>query len=244
MTSIVDIQQRIRATWPALWVAGGLSLMLLVYGNGVSSIEPDTRERFLLWSNLSFLALLLTVAVARVRLTWQELGLQSTALLRSAAAGAALSAVAIVPVAFIALAPLVTGEPVEAEEITGRSGAEMAYFLGFRQPIGTAVFEEVAFRGVLYGAWQRVGGYRTAIIASAAVFAAWHLVITSRTVGNSGVVSAPPAVVLGVIASLAGLFVGGLIFAYLRWRTGSVAAAAVAHWLVVAAMSLAVWSVG
>jgi membrane protease YdiL (CAAX protease family) len=81
-----------------------------------------------------------------------------------------------------------------------------------------------------------------AILESAAFISAWHLVITTRTVAESGVVDQPAMVTLGTAVSLAGLFVGGVLFAYLRWRTGSIAAAVVAHWLVVAAMSLAVWS--
>ena len=43
---------------------------------------------------------------------------------------------------------------------------------------------------------------------------------------------------------MAGLFVGGMIFAYLRWKTGSIAAPAVAHWLIVALMAAAIWVVG
>ena len=42
---------------------------------------------------------------------------------------------------------------------------------------------------------------------------------------------------------LIGLFVGGLFFALLRWHTGSIAAAVVAHWLIVAFMSITVWAV-
>ena len=151
---------------------------------------------------------------------------------------------AIPPVAFITLAPLFNGGPVEAPDITERSGVSMAFFLLFRQPVGTALFEEVAFRGVLYGVWQRAGGDRGALVATAATFSLWHLVITSRTVIESGVVSTPPAVIAGVAVSLVGLFVGGLIFAYLRWHTQSIAAAVVAHWLIVALMTVAVWSVG
>jgi membrane protease YdiL (CAAX protease family) len=241
VTGFAEVRRRALAVRPDVWVATGLSALVLAYGNSISTVDPDVRERFLLWSNLAFLALLLGIAVPWARLSWDELGLRWGAVRSSAAWGAAISVVAMLPVAFIAIAPLVTGDPIEAEGISERSAGELAYFLGFRQPLGTALFEEMTFRGVLYGAWQRVGGARTAVLASAGVFAAWHLVITSRTVAESGVVGAPPAVAAGVVVSLAGLFVGGLIFGWLRWRTGSIAAAAVAHWLIVAAMASAVW---
>ena len=245
MAPQVDLPERLTKLRPEVWAALGCSAALLIYGNTVSSFPLQTREQFLLWSNLALMAALLAWALGMARLTMRDLGLTPRSVPASAVVGAALSgAVAIPPVAFVALAPLFIGGPVEAPEITNRSGAAMASFLLLRQPVGTALFEEVAFRGVLYGAWQRVGGDRAALLATSAVFSLWHLVITSRTVAESGVVGSPPAVALGVIVSLAGLFVGGLIFAYLRWHTGSIAAAVVAHWLIVAAISLTVWAMG
>ena len=245
MASIVDVRQRVANVRPEVRVAVGLSAVLLIYGNVVSSFPDDTRGQFLLWSNLALMAGLLAWALGGARLTVLEIGLDPRNAVGSAFFGVIISVVAAVPpVVFIALAPLFSGSPVEAPEITERSGAAMAYFLLFRQPVGTALFEEVAFRGVLYGVWRRAGGERVAFLATAGTFSLWHLVITSRTVVESGVVSHPAAVVAGVIVSLAGLFVGGLIFAFLRWHTRSIAAAAVAHWLIVAAMTVAVWTMG
>lgn len=245
MASPVDLPQRLTRVRPELWAALGCSALLLIYGNATSSFPHDMRERFLLWSNMALMAALLAWAVTLARLTVHEMGLGLRSAPGSAAFGGMLSVVAAVPpVAFFALAPLFNGGPVEASEITERSGAEMALFLLFRQPVGTALFEEVAFRGVLYGLWRRAGGDRAALLATSGVFSLWHVVITSRTVAESGVVSGPPAVALGVTVSLAGLFVGGLIFAYLRWHTGSIAAAVVAHWLIVASMTVAIWATG
>jgi len=245
MVSVVDVRQRWTSLRPEVRVAVGLSAFLLAYSNGTSVFSHDTREQFLLWSNLALLAGLLAWALGPARFSASEIGLGRRRVPGSALFGALLSVVATVPpVLFIGLAPLFNGDAVEAPEITGRSGAEMAYFLLFRQPVGTALFEEAAFRGVLYGAWQRVGGDRMAFLATAGTFSLWHLVITSRTVAESGVVDNPPALVAGVVVSLAGLFVGGLVFAYLRWHTRSIAAPAVTHWLIVALMSVTVWAMG
>lgn len=245
MALTLDARQRLTSLRPEARTALGLSAALLVYGNALSGFPHDTREQFLLWSNLGLMALLLLWAFRAARLTASEVGLDVRSVLGSALVGLVLSLVAAVPpVAFLALAPLFNGGPVEAPDITERSGPALAYFLAFRQPVGTALFEEVAFRGALYGAWLRVGGDRAAILATATVFAAWHLGIASRTVAESGVVDQPLLVALGVLVSLAGLVVGGLIFGYLRWRTGSIAAAVVAHWLIVAAMTITVWALG
>lgn len=245
MASILDVRERVANVRPGVWVAAGLSAILLIYGNATSGFPHDTRGQFLLWSNLALMAALLAWALGWARLTVLELGLDPRNAPGSALFGLILSVLAAIPpVAFIGLAPLFNGGPVEAPEITERSGAGLAYFLLLRQPVGTALFEEVAFRGVLYGAWYRVGGGRLALLATSGTFSLWHVVITSRTVAESGVVGNPPAVVAGVIVSLAGLFAGGLIFAYLRWHTRSIAAAAMAHWLIVALMTVAVWAVG
>lgn len=245
MASLVEVQQRLTKLRPELWAALGCSVGLLLYSNLTSIYSNDDRERFLLWSNLGLMAILLVWAFAVARMTVQELGLDPRAAHASAMVGVVLSILlAVPPVAFVALSPLFNGSVVEAPDITDRSGAGMTYFLLFRQPIGTALFEEVTFRGVLYGAWARVGGDSTAFWATSAVFAFWHVVITSRTVAESGIVSNPVPVALGVVVALAGLFVGGLFFAFLRWHTRSIAAAVMAHWLIVAAMTATVWALG
>ena len=243
MASLVDVRKRLIGLRPGVRVALALSAILLIYGNASAVVPHDTREQFLLWSNLALLALLLAWAIAPARFSAQEIGLEPKNAVGSAAFGVALSVLAAVPpVLFIVLAPIITGDPVEAPDITERSGAGMAYFLAFRQPVGTALFEEVAFRGVLYAAWHRAGGDRLAMLATALAFSLWHVVITSRSVAESGVVDGPVLVAAGVVVSLGGLFMGGLIFAYLRWHTRSIAAPVMAHWLIVALMSVTVWA--
>lgn len=243
MASLVALRSSVTAVRPELRNALALTAVLLLYGNGTSIFSDEARAGFLLWSNLALLAGLLVWAFASARLTAAEAGLDPRNLRASAMFGLVLSVLAALPpVLFIALAPLFNGGAVEADGVTERSGAGLAFFLLVRQPLGTALFEEVAFRGVLYGAWLRVAGERAAFVATSAAFSLWHLVIAGRTVVESGVVDRGPAVVGGVAVTLAGLFAGGLVFAYLRWHTRSIAAAAVAHWLVVALMTVAVWS--
>ena len=245
MGTLVDVTRGVSLVRKETWTALALAMGLLVYGNALSTLPDEQRDGFLLWSNLGLLALLLAWAIGVARFSLAEVGLDPKAAPASAVLGVALSfIVALPPVAFVLLAPVLTGGPVEAEGITERSGAGMAYFLLFRQPIGTALFEEAAFRGVLYAAWQRAGGDRMAFLATSVAFSLWHITITSRTVAESGVVDSPAGIVGGVVISLAGLLLGGLIFAYIRWHTRSIAAAAVAHWLIVAFMTAAVWAIG
>jgi membrane protease YdiL (CAAX protease family) len=226
---------------PALRSASLLSVLLLLYGNLTSLFEPDRREDFLLYSNLGLLSLLLLWG-QWTGFSLSDLGLAAAQLRASALWGVVLGLVlALPPVAFIALAPLVTGEPVRAGEINDLSGSGMAIRLALRVPVATALFEEVAFRGILYAVWLRATDLRRTVLGTGVVFALWHTVITFKSVSEAEVVESAPLVALAYLGSLAGLFVGGVAFALLRWRTGGVAGPFFFHWIVVALMTLAVW---
>lgn len=226
---------------PGLRQAVLLSLLLVLYGNLTSLFDQERREDFLLYSNLGLLALLLLWA-RWAGFTMRELGLAGAQIRSSALWGVALGVVlSLPPVAFIALVPLVTGEPIQAADINDLSGSEMALRLALRVPVGTALFEETAFRGVLYASWLRATDVRRTVLGTGFVFALWHVVVTFNSVRESEVVEAAPLIAIGYLGSLLGLFVGGTAFALLRWRTGGVAGPFFFHWIVVAFMTLAVW---
>lgn len=249
------LRERIR---PEARGAVALSIVLVAYGNLTSLPPHDIRLRFLLFTNLALLAVLLWVALRRSRLSQESLGLTRRSLLRSSALGIAIAvALALPPVVLIVVAPFVTGEPVEYGDITTFSAREMAVRLGFTTLVRTALLEELAFRGVLYAYFLKAFGSSSGppgtlvpdrrsadgrtILWTSLVFAIWHTVISTRTVIESDVVDGiwlvPPAIVI----SIAGTFIGGLVFAWLRWRTGGVAGPFFVHWLTVAIMSLAAW---
>ncbi len=257
---LASLRERI---WPEASGAVALSVVLVAYGNLVSLPPHDVRLRFLLFTNLALLAVILWVALRRSRLSHESLGLTRRSLLRSSALGIVIgAALALPPVVFIVIAPFVTGEPIEYGDITTFSAREMAVRLGFTTLVRTALFEELAFRGVLYAYFLRAfrsaahvpaSGLQGALVPdrrsadgrtilwTSLVFAIWHIVISTRTVVESDVVDSvwliPPAAVI----SIAGTFVGGLVFAWLRWRTGGVAGPFFVHWLTVGVMSLAAW---
>lgn len=93
-------------------------------------------------------------------------------------------------------------------------------------PAGTVVFEEVFFRGVLWSYLRsRANAVRTLLLTSAA-FAAWHVpgvLLKPEQAAGSG----PVAVLLA--QTLTVTFAGGLVFGWLRLRTGSLAAPVIAH---------------
>lgn len=102
-----------------------------------------------------------------------------------------------------------------------------------RFPIGTALFEEVAFRGVVEATWRRSGATeREAAFAAAALFGLWHLVPTRDAISGNPLagnlrtdMSQASAVLAGAVATAA----GSLGFSWLLKRSGSLLAPWLAH---------------
>jgi membrane protease YdiL (CAAX protease family) len=102
-------------------------------------------------------------------------------------------------------------------------------------PLQTVIPEELAFRGVLHGALNRVWGFRGVALAGSLMFGLWHIAtslgLTSSNVGftrlfGGGVVGMLAGVTLAVIATA----VAGFVFSWLRRRSGSLIAPIALHW--------------
>lgn len=92
-------------------------------------------------------------------------------------------------------------------------------------PVGTALFEEIIFRGVLLGLLLRVSNRRAAIFTSSVLFGLWHLPPALHDASGKGAAGALGTVV-GTVAVTTG---AGFLFAHLRLRSGSLAAPVLAH---------------
>jgi hypothetical protein len=110
------------------------------------------------------------------------------------------------------------------------SGGEVWRRVALRFPLGTALFEEVAFRGVLPALLRRTQGPIRADTLSAAAFGLWHLIPTGRALSGNPLAQdmatreLSGAIVAGSLAAGA----SGLAFSWMRQRTGSL----LAPWLV------------
>jgi membrane protease YdiL (CAAX protease family) len=120
---------------------------------------------------------------------------------------------------------------IDHETATARP-RELLYHSMVRIPVGTAFAEEVLFRGALLGIFERRHSRRVADAASGVLFGLWHIVPTIdriRRGSASGVVkqSRPSFGAVGgvVLVTMA----AGYGLAWLRDRSGSLAAPVVAH---------------
>ncbi|WP_308123333.1 CPBP family intramembrane glutamic endopeptidase [Modestobacter marinus] len=161
-------------------------------------------------------------------LSWEDLGLSRDRLpagLRCGGAWAGMVAGGYaVALAVPGLRPLLADA-----RVAGLGGREIAHQVLVRIPLGTVLWEEVAFRGVLPAALARVGSVRAATATSAVVFGIWHVRPTWDALAANDLADGPVRRTLGVL--LGCLFTGaaGVLFGRLRARSGSLLAPALLH---------------
>ena len=219
---------------------GLLAGFLVVYGNASSLLREnatpaDPRP-----------GLLLSVLLVAVVLVWaraaglrpDEIGVLGPGLLRSAGVGLLVALVAGgAALLFLRFPPLVGG-PVDYTPLDVMARDALFWRVLVWMPLDTALPEELAFRGVLLAGLRRRVTAPWAAALSAAVFVPWHGVVVMRTVAASNLAGDPLLLGLGLAGAYAAVFVGGLLFAWLRLTTGHLAGSVVAHWAFNAALLL------
>lgn len=101
-----------------------------------------------------------------------------------------------------------------------------------RIPLGTALFEEVAFRGVLAAACRRAMAPPLATTWSNLVFGLWHVAPTIVTLRINDADPRSRAGVATVAMAVVATTAAGALLDALRERSGSLAAPVLAHWAV------------
>lgn len=92
---------------------------------------------------------------------------------RGALAGAALGAALVAP-GFLLLLSRRSARLVADERVAGLSGATAVYQVAISVPFGTALLEEIAFRGALVGLFLDRGELEAAVLSSI-FFGLWHV---------------------------------------------------------------------
>jgi uncharacterized protein len=207
--------------------AAATTAATLVLYNTVTNLRPGGDHGYIL-RNLAAGGLL--IALGRRRgLTWDELGLSPADLgagWRWGRLGAA------VVTGGVAAAPMMArrmqvGERLLDDRRAALAPRQLAWQALVRIPIGTAAFEEIAFRGVLYALLHHAAGGRVALAGSSAAFGLWHIGPTLATLRINDV----PASGCPTVAAVAGTAVAGVALGGLRVRSGHVLAGWLAHWM-------------
>jgi membrane protease YdiL (CAAX protease family) len=138
----------------------------------------------------------------------------------AAAVAAGWVLIAVVPVA----RPLLGDKRIAALD-----GRAVAYQALIRIPVGTALWEEIAFRGVLQAALRRVMPKTAAIAVTSCVFGVWHVRPTLQGLRANGLAGTRARALAGVTAGVAATTAGGVLFSWLRERSGSLTAPILLH---------------
>jgi membrane protease YdiL (CAAX protease family) len=167
-------------------------------------------------------------------LTWSQLGLHRSTVRSGLRWG--LGAVSVIAAAYLigVFLPLTRSAFLDARYHFGLQGALISAFVVI--PLGTILFEEVAFRSVLWGMLARHTGAVRVLIVSSALFGLWHILpslhLATANIGIGDAVSGagPLAGALVVAGTVAFTALGGVVAGELRRRSGSVLASAGMHW--------------
>jgi membrane protease YdiL (CAAX protease family) len=178
-------------------------------------------------ANVAATAALLAAARA-AGLSWAELGFDRRRLAAGARWGGTCAAVVVAGYGTALAVP--TLRPLLGDaRVAGLRGGELAGQVLVRIPLGTVLWEEVAFRGVLLAALGRLLSRRGAIGVSAALFGLWHVRPTLGALAANDLAGVPLARTGAVGLASIGTAAAGVLFAELRLRSGSLLAPALLH---------------
>lgn len=216
-------------------VAAGLAAY-----NNLAGRQP-WHEQWYPAANLAATGILLAAAAAS-GLTADDLGGRRARLAEGVRTGGppALTLAA----GWLILAAVPAARPVLGDRrITGLTGRDVAYQALVRIPVGTVLWEEAAFRGVLQASLRRVLPRAPAITVTSAVFGLWHIRPTADALRINQVAAGRRAALGQVAAAVAATAAAGVLLSGLRERSGSLAAPMLLHLTANSGAALAAWAV-
>jgi uncharacterized protein len=201
-----------------------LTAFLTAYNNATNLLRvPDV---WYVPMNLTVGALLV-LAAHRHGLSLAEQGLSSEGVAPGLRWGLAIAGVVAVGLGVALLVP--AAQPLLGDQrVAHLTPAGLLFTVALRIPLGTALFEELAFRGVLLAVWQRHTTLVTGIVVSSLVFGLWHIGPTIVALQRNGVTMGA-----GGWATVAGSVVvttvAGVMFCLLRLHTGGIVGPVIVH---------------
>lgn len=170
----------------------------------------------------------LGMVASRVGLEPSDLGLERTTWRTGLMWGAGVAAVATVSLALAVIVPAF--HPLfDDARISGIGPGLLAYRALVRIPFGTALFEEYAFRGVLFGAWAKLASPTQAAVGSSLVFGLWHIRPTIDLLNANGLALSAAARGSALATAVLLTAAAGYLFCLLRLHSRSLIAPFVAH---------------
>ena len=202
-----------------------LSVAAVAYNNTLNRWEPFHGPAYLP-CNLAFAGVITLVGAAMLELSRVELGIDAV----MGHAGISLAAVVLFALGAFAFASSRHGHRIADERVAGMHGGALAYYVLIRIPLGTALTEEVVFRGMLFAAWRAAGlSILGAALCSSVAFGLWHIAPTVNGVRINDPDASEVKVRAAVLGAILLTTVAGLGLTWLRVETGGLLGPIVLH---------------
>jgi CAAX protease family protein len=200
-------------------------LALVLYANVIVNevLAPPWYVPF----NLGLMAVALLLARS-AGTSWVSMGMRVDRLRRGAGVGA-LVGITVIVVLVVAVAIPVSREAFRDERIVEGSLALSLYHALFRVPLGTGLYEEVLFRGIIFGVLARRTSVLGAALWSSLLFGVWHVLPALDAIEANPIGEAIGGTWVPVFGAVVSTFAVGLGFVWLRLYSGSILAPIMVH---------------
>jgi len=212
--------------WPLLLVIAALVAFNVI----TNRLAPQGHE--LLWAiGGSFGLLAIGLLDGN---SWTDMGLGWRYLVPGFLWGAAC--IVVVTAGYLVAAAFPRGRSaMHDQRVAALSGPKLMFQALVKVPFGTVLFEEIAFRAVLFSMLARRFGIGWAVVISAILFGLWHILPSIGTHEQSAALGSVVGEgrrgnILAVLLSVLTTTIAGVIFAGLRLLSGSVLAPMGMHW--------------
>ncbi len=210
---------------PGFWFL----VFVALFNNLIDFLPFGIHDTIYLWLNLSLLFVTWWWSKKYLRLSNEDIGFCRKNLGKSLLLGLGLGCCIVVSFALILWIRAYIGLSIKGPLLPVNTLQNLLWRSIFRIPLGTALFEEMLFRGFTFGyIRKRFGGLKTILITSL-LFALWHIVPAFKTVrGNFEVGNFLLGGALWIVF-LIGAFISGLAFGWVRYKGKHIAGCILAH---------------
>ena len=212
--------------WPVIVVI----VALIAFNVVTNRLAPEGHH--LLWAlGGSFGLLALGILDGK---SWTDMGLGWTYLISGVLWG--VGCVVLVTAGYLIAASFRRGrDAMQDERVAELSGPRLMFKALVQVPFAIVLFEEIAFRAVLFSMLARRFGVVWAVVISAVLFGLWHILPSIGSHEHSAALGSVVGEgrrgnVLAVVLSVLATTIAGVIFAGLRIVSGSVIAPMGSHW--------------
>lgn len=180
--------------------------------------------------NLGVLGVALLIA-RRAGTTWTSMGLRRDRAGRGVRTGLVVIGVIVLGIA-VAIAIPATRELFEDDRVIDNSVGWVIFQAVVRIPVATAFYEEVLFRGIVFGMLVRRNSPLVAAVWTSLLFGFWHVLPTLDTLETNpagDLFSGAVGLVVAMVGAVAGTMLAGIGFLLVRLYANSTWAAVLAH---------------